>query len=552
MKNYKKLILIILILLGGALRLWKLSDFPSGLTPDEAAQGYSAYSLLKTGRDEWGKSWPLNLRSYGDFKPPLQTYLMIPSIKLLGLNKIAVRLPNAFLGTLAVFGVFLFSSTFLKSSNIGILSAFLLAVSPWHWPLSRGAFEANLTVFFISFGLYFLLTNKQILAALFLGLNMFSYHSAKIITPLIICSFIIYQFGFRKNIRKNIKKYITQRSKFLILYTIFFIVAFSSFFIGGTSRGVDIAVFSPTDNWQVVKEARWWAVQKGAPDFFARLVHNKLTYTASKFVENYLSYFSPRFLFTEGPAEATYGMIPGYGVLGWWQLIILIFGLISVIKTKFKNNDTIVLLSLIILIAPFPAAITKGSRMANRAAVMMPFVQMLLAWSIWKLKVKSEKLKVLKLISIVVFFFFLFEFFHFTEAYFMQSPRLTAESMLYGRCQAVKYVQNNYSDAEQIIMSRKLSEPQAYVMFCAAYSPEKAQQETSDWLRYKEKGLSFVDQLGEYSLGKYIFKEINWASDSLNENSILIGLPEEFPYNTEPDKIIKYPNEKTAIYIVKV
>ena len=105
MKSFRLLIftgLLIVFSLGLFLRLFRLDRYPAGFTPDEAAQGYSAYSILKTGKDEWGKPFPLNLRSFGDFKPPLQTYLIIPSVFLLGLNELAVRLPNALIGSLAI------------------------------------------------------------------------------------------------------------------------------------------------------------------------------------------------------------------------------------------------------------------------------------------------------------------------------------------------------------------------------------------------------------------------------------------------------------------
>ena len=190
---FSPLILGLIFCLGAFLRLWRLAEIPQGFTPDEAAQGYTAYSILKTGRDEWGIKLPLNPRSFGDFKPPLQTYLMIPFLTFLDLRELTVRLPNAFLSSFAILGVFLLTKELLVQETIALLAAFLLAFSPWHLPLSRGAFEANLTVFFFSFGVYFLLRalreeNRwaEFFAALFLGLNLFSYHSAKLFTPLLV------------------------------------------------------------------------------------------------------------------------------------------------------------------------------------------------------------------------------------------------------------------------------------------------------------------------------------------------------------------------------
>jgi len=543
----RKLTIIVILVLACFLRLWRLDKFPPGFTPDEAAQGYTAYSILKTGKDEWGKQWPLNFRSFGDFKPPLQTYLMIPSIAVFGLNKFAVRFPNAALGILAILGVFLLVKKLFANKLIAVISSMLLAFSPWHIMLSRGAFEANLTVFFISFGIYFLLKNQQFLAALFLGLNMFSYHSAKILTPLIILLFIIYHLS---SLKIKISKLIINNSKFIVIFSIFFLISFSSFFSGGQNRGLDIAIFNPTDKWQAVADERWWGVKNNLPDFIARLFHNKATYSLSKFAKNYLSYFSPQFLFSEGQGEGTYGMIPGRGVLWWWELPIILFGLYWLVKKP--NKETILILAMILLV-PIPAALTKGTRAANRAAVMMPWIQVFGAWSIWKLKAASKNLKLFKKMSFVFLVSLsLYLFISFFEDYFIQSPRKIAKSMLYGRCEAMEYVAENMTDAENIIVSRKLSEPQAYVLFCLKYPPKLAQKEVPNWLEYQEKGLSFVDQLGEYRLGKFVFRELNWQSDSKLDNTILVGLPKEFPADIESKEIINYPNGEPAVIIYQV
>lgn len=526
MKTKTKFFLILIFIAGLFLRVWKLTQIPSGLTPDEAAQGYTAYSILKTGKDEWGKTFPFNLRSFGDFKPPLQTYLMIPSVAVFGLNEFAVRFPNALLSSLAIVGIFLLAGIFFGDWKIGALSALLLAFSPWHLPLSRGAFEANLAVFFISFGVYFFLKEKQFLSALFLGLGMFSYHSTKLFAPIIVILFLVFKAG------KNFSRY----SRFIIPYSIFFLISFLSFFTGGQTRGADVAVFNPTDNWSQVADERWYGTKAGLPDFISRVFHNKLSYSFSQFGKNYVSYLSPQFLFSEGPGEGTYGMIPGRGVLWWWELSVLLFGIYQFIK---KPDRKILLLLIILLLAPLPAALTKGDRSASRVATMMPWIQIFSAWSLFLLAARFKKFIPMFIILCSIFFLF------FLEDYFVQSPRKISKEMLYGRCQAIREI--NFGKAERVIVSRKLSEPQAYVMFCLSYPPETAQKETNDWLRYQQAGLKFVDQLGEYYLGKFVFKEINWASDSKLENTVLIGLPSEFPEKT--GKIINYPDGGKAIVI---
>ena len=95
----KKYLLILIIILAAFLRFYKLDSFPA-LNADEAAIGYNAYSLIQTGMDEHGNAWPIDFQSFNDYKPGLYFYLVLPFVKILGLNEWAVRIPNAFLGTL--------------------------------------------------------------------------------------------------------------------------------------------------------------------------------------------------------------------------------------------------------------------------------------------------------------------------------------------------------------------------------------------------------------------------------------------------------------------
>ena len=103
----KKFLLLTIVILAALLRLVALDRYPAGLNADEAALGYNAYSLLLTGRDEHGHVWPVNLESFGDFKPGFYAYLLIPFIKFLGLTELAVRLPSALIGVLAVVFIYL-------------------------------------------------------------------------------------------------------------------------------------------------------------------------------------------------------------------------------------------------------------------------------------------------------------------------------------------------------------------------------------------------------------------------------------------------------------
>src|SRR3989338_1080875 len=129
----KSTLLLAVLAVGFVLRIVGIANIPPGFNQDEAAFGYNAYSLLLTGRDEWGTPWyklPFtNLRSFGDYKLPLYAFLAMPSVAILGLTETAVRLPNALIGVLAVVAVYLLAKKMFPGSQNW--AALIMAVNPW-------------------------------------------------------------------------------------------------------------------------------------------------------------------------------------------------------------------------------------------------------------------------------------------------------------------------------------------------------------------------------------------------------------------------------------
>jgi 4-amino-4-deoxy-L-arabinose transferase-like glycosyltransferase len=87
--------LLAIICVAALLRFYHLSTVPPHLTPDEASLGYNAYSILKTGKDEYGQSLPIIFKSFGDYKPGLYVYATVPFVAVFGLNEFAVRAASA-------------------------------------------------------------------------------------------------------------------------------------------------------------------------------------------------------------------------------------------------------------------------------------------------------------------------------------------------------------------------------------------------------------------------------------------------------------------------
>jgi len=537
----KKWFLWGILILALLLRAVGLSNFPVGFTPDEASFGYDAFSLIKTGKDQWGESFPLVFESFGDYKSPLLSYLAIPFVWLFGLTKASITLPNALLGAASVYVVYLLTlELFPKKKILAYLSSFLLAISSWHVMMSRGAFEANLTTFFLPLGvLLFLkgLRERKYLnwSALVFGLNLFTYHSAKLITPLL---FVFLTVLYWKKVRKNIKFGIG-------IFGVFLALTVYTFTLGAGSRAKDISVMGGA--LVAAAETRIELINEGMNPTLARLLHNKYETAARRFINNYGQYVSPRFLFVDGPAEATYGMLPGRGVFYWFELPFLVAALIYLFKKGFKEKPVLILFFWM-LVAPIPAALTMGRGYAgNRSVIMLPSVQILLAlggyyiYEYSKKKLKTKTLQKLLYVSGGVIFFF---FACFAKEYFVNSPTLAAPSMLFGRLEMVENL-NSYEN-RQIVVSRRLSEPHIYIAFGNRWDAGDYQKNTVNW-DYREANVNWVDQIPEYSLGNYLFKNIE--EEDLSSGNILVGKPEEFPVNVVPAKTIYYPDGKPSVVI---
>ena len=107
------------------LRIFHIGSIPGSLYGDEQAFAYNAYSILTTGMDEYGIKYPLEFRSFDDYKAPIPVYLLVPIIKIFGLNAFAIRLPVVIFAVLTVLVFYFLLKTFF-SSKISLVAAFFL------------------------------------------------------------------------------------------------------------------------------------------------------------------------------------------------------------------------------------------------------------------------------------------------------------------------------------------------------------------------------------------------------------------------------------------
>jgi len=193
-KRYSLILLFFILFVAVFLRFYRLGSLLPSLYIDEAFFGDLAYCVLTTGRDLQGVSWPLI--SHGHFTTvlPLQFYPTVVSIFVFGFDAFAIRFVPALLGVLIVLLTFLLAR-FLFNDFVALLSAFLVAVSPFHITYSRLGFGIFQLTFFFTLGLYLFLRGLKgngrlmVLGGFCFGLTFFSYYLAHVFV-------VFFLFGF--------------------------------------------------------------------------------------------------------------------------------------------------------------------------------------------------------------------------------------------------------------------------------------------------------------------------------------------------------------------
>jgi 4-amino-4-deoxy-L-arabinose transferase-like glycosyltransferase len=524
-------LLVIAVFLAFILRVVWLDRYPTGFTPDEANFGYNAYSILKTGRDEWGEPWWklffTNMRSFGDYKLPLYSFVAIPAVGILGLNEFSTRLPNVIFGALAVVGIyFLAQKLFPERKLVSLISAFALAVSPWHIQLSRGAFEANLIVFFLPWIIYFFWEGKYLWSAVFAAVSMYSYHTARYFMPFLGVLLLLF-----KSVKFD-KKLLIAGVVFLVLS----IPALVSVFGVGKTRISDLSIFSPTDNWAGVSNRRFEARLLELPDPIARIFSNKVTQTFANITRGYLSYLSFDYLFINGAGEATYGMMPGRGVMYMFELVFVVGYIIVLIQSKSKS---MIFVGLLLLIAPIPAILAKSmGSAANRVAPMLPALVLMVAVGIDQLWRYKNIICVVYLVGLAFL----------AEDYFYHAPKLNAPAMSFGWRELMPRLSGLASDYDEVYISRSLSEPQVFLAFYSQMDPVYYQNQAKAWKDFDKKGFRFLDQYDGYRLGKYRIGNLDFNL-ARGQKTLLVGRPSDIPESMKYHFQIFYPDDKVAIQV---
>lgn len=373
MKKKLPLLLIIALLLGAFLRLFQLGSLPISLFGDEVDVGYHAWSLITTGRDYMGHLLPAYIQSLNEFRAPLLMYFVAPFVGLLGPTVLAVRLAPALLGILGIYFIYLLTNQLSDkkiklgkfSFGVGELAALLLAITPWHIHYSRATFEVTLLLNLLILGTYFFykgLKKSSVLvwSAACFALTFYTYSTANLFTPsLLLVLFLLYkkELPFKKI-----------KSALIVGLLLCLPIAYHLFFGHAAGRFGLISIFnhSQVTDAVVLSRIEPWV----ANPFWERFFNNKITAHLSLFTSQYLTTFSPQFLFLNGDPIFRHS-INNFGMLLLSCLPFLLLGLYSLFKNRQSKKSQLVLFWL--FLAPIGSALTQeGGTHATRLILLLP------------------------------------------------------------------------------------------------------------------------------------------------------------------------------------
>ena len=561
LKNKSNLIIIAAItLVAAAIRFYKLADFPVSLNWDEVSHGYNAFSILKTGKDEWGTVMPLIFKAFGDFKLPVYIYLTIIPVVFFGLNTFAVRFISALAGTLAIPGIYLLANSLFPEKkikihkidiNLGHLASLILALMPWHVFISRPALEANLSLTLIIFGFFFLhqglkKSSSLLPAAVFLGLSLHTYNTARVFVPALLLVFILL---FRKQL-KTTKVFLLPAALFILSFSL---VIFQVISGTGTARYSKLKIL----NENVVFQIGQSRVNSNLPAPLSRLIHNRPVYFTTTVIKNYLNYFTPQFLYQWKGAQTQFA-IPIKNLYSLPTTILALVGMLALISLK-KEREALFLVAWFLL-SPLAASLTADPPQALRPNPFIPAVTILAALGIILL-LKKIRLLLKTIVLVTVILSASLALYRYLETYHGDYSYYYSDSWQYGYKELFEYLKTNESKYDQIIITKKYGEPHIFYAFYNQLDPSSIQP-GGDNIRFGKSDWFWTDKIGKYyfvndweiPLRGETMESIKLESggELKTNKSLLVTTFNRLPDNAKELKVIEFIDGRVAFIIASI
>ncbi len=530
-KKFFIIFFIVLLVLGISLRFYQLGQVPNSLNWDEVSWGYSAYSIVETGRDEYGNVYPLSFRAFGDYKQPVYVYLTTLPISLFDLTPFAVRFPSAFFGSLSIILVFLFTYELFKKERyvrpVALLTMAFYAISPWSIQFSRVAYEANVGLFFVILGSWLLIRgmNNQknwyfFAGAIALSLSAYTYHSDKLFAPILFIVLLVYGW----------KYFVTRRALAIALIIVFgFCNIFWVIDSRTTARGKGV-LFTANQTKLLETPIQQMQYDKEHGDYLGSLFHNRRIVIVQTYITNYLEHFNPNWLFITGDNPRHHA--PSMGLLYFANVFFLLLGMFYLLK---KKPYVASILFAWLFLAPVASALAVEAPNASRSLIFLPTWHIFEAFG-WWYAFSYLKDNRLRMIFIIPLMFFLINVGYFLHQYFVHTNTDSQKEWQYGYKEAIQYLDTDTD--HRVVFSKNFEQPYIFYLFYKKYDPDKYIQSGGS-TRLSEKC---------HAIDNAYFGE---CLDKLRKGDFYVGIGDETIPNTNELKRFDFASGKPATKVYR-
>lgn len=516
------LLLVAVLLLALALRVIDLERTPPPFNVDEAVNAYDAYSLLRTGRDQWGNRWPVTMRAFNDFRRPATIYSAMPFIAIFGLTIFGIRAMAAFWGWLCVVLVYRLGRD-IFGPRAGVFAALLLAISPWHIAFSRLGVEVSgpllcTIVAGLDFGWRWYRTRKPgwlAVSGVAFGLAFYTYTIAQAFVPLLLLAIVVI---FRREL------WAQRRVVWLTVALLAIIVL-----------PLAVAILGNESSWNRMNAISVFrdGIAEGVKTAFSQ----------------WLGHFSLDYLFLRGDAQPIHHA-PGFGQLFWIEALLVPVGLAGLLRHR--DRRAALLLLAWIALGPVPAALTRqdmGSANSMRGIAGLPGWALLSGLglaTIWRfphpLKSAKSADKILKVLPAGILLGALaWNAGTVLHNYFTVYPVEHARAFEYGIREALDYALAHEDAYDTIVLTDWISQPHIFAVFFQQYDPREFQAHHAPY------GTRLSEKLAWWGT-QYRMGDVDKLYHEL-PHGLFVARPHMLP-DVEPVLVINHPNGTPAFKII--
>ena len=501
-------ILFFLLTIGFIVRILGFTEKPLGLNQDEASIGYEAFSLLKTGFDRNGISFPIHFISWGSGQNALYAYLSMPFISIFGLNVFSARIVNVIFSCVSLI-IFYLLFKLIFNKKKALIALALLSICPWSIMAARWGLESNIfpTLFLIAFYFLFkgiLIAKKFFILSFFVfATSLYSYGTSYLVVPLFIIIASIYL----------LKNRLISLKYFLISSTVFLIVSLPviSFIIINHFNLSQLELFNIT-------------VPKLSSNRI-NVIFNLFSVDILKLLpQNLLRLLNIIVVQSDGNL---YNAIPYFGTIYVLSLPFFIIGFYNVIVNKKYKTDASHFLFCIWFLCSIILGLSSHININRLNIIFFPLLYFVVLGIIDAGNAIKPQLRKNYFILVSSLYFISFVFF--IGYYFIFVSGKINENYNSGLGDAIQYAENlNHTDTINI-SSKTVNMPYIYVCFYTRLNPETFRKDVEYETNNNSVGFRNV-----LKLGRYIFE-----SEIDSPKTIYILSNQELKYKDKPFYLLK-------------